>query len=129
MPPPKPLILYIDDEPLQASLAPRMLGKLGYDVVAHTNGDAALQAFRAEPDRFDLVITDLTMPHPTGEALAGEVRRIRADIPIFVLSGRVEDQTRERLAAVGISRYLLKPLRWRQVATAIREVLAAGERA
>jgi CheY-like chemotaxis protein/two-component sensor histidine kinase len=121
-------ILYIDDEPMQANLAPRMLGKLGYDVLAHTSGEEALQAFRADPRRFDLVITDLTMPHPTGETLAREIRQIRADVPIIVLSGRVEDQTRERLTDVGISRYLLKPLRWRQVATAIREVLAPSGR-
>ena len=79
-------ILYVDDEEPIASLGKEMLASLGYDVtVCFSSGDA-LDAFRAHPELFDLVITDMTMPNMTGASLAREILTIRpglADHPDY----------------------------------------------
>ncbi|MDJ0766901.1 MAG: response regulator, partial [Myxococcota bacterium] len=116
-------IIFVDDEPMQADLAERMLGKMGFRVQAFTDGYKALDCFKADPAGFDLLITDLAMPGLTGEALVEEVLRIRPGFPIVVCSGHFEQDVEEDGLAVGIRRYLLKPLRWRSIAEAIREVL------
>jgi CheY-like chemotaxis protein len=77
-------ILLVDDEAILARLGQEVLKRLGYTVVAHTGSVKALQAFRATPQRFDLVITDQTMPGMSGVMLAAELRRIRPDIPVIL---------------------------------------------
>ena len=76
-------ILFIEDKNMLAQAGQKLLEQLGYEVVVRTNSLEALNVFRTAPYRFDLVITDQTMPHMTGAALADELRSIRADVPIF----------------------------------------------
>ena len=83
----KGVILFIDDEEAIARVSQQMLEKLGYQAVVRISSLAALETFRQTPHHFDLVITDQTMPHMTGEALACELRRIRPDIPIILCTG------------------------------------------
>ena len=83
----KGYILFVDDEEMLARLGQVQLEELGYEVASYTSSVDALAVFRAAPDRFDVVITDQTMPEMTGEQLARELRQCRPDIPIIFMHG------------------------------------------
>jgi CheY-like chemotaxis protein len=83
----------------------------------------ALEAFRAQPDRFDLVITDMTMPNMTGAELAPKLLDIRPDIPIILCTGFSEVINEEKAKAMGIREYILKPVVRDVLARTIRKVL------
>jgi CheY-like chemotaxis protein len=117
-------ILFVDDEEAVVRLAQEMLARFGYDMVMRTSSVEALEAFRANPARFDCVITDLTMPNMTGEFLAHELRRIRADIPIILCTGFSHTMAAEKAAALGIDAFCLKPIVGRELSLTIRQVLA-----
>jgi signal transduction histidine kinase len=116
-------ILFIDDEQILIELGHQMLGRLGYEVVSQQSSIEALELFRAEPDRFDLVITDLTMPHMTGDKLAQELIRIRPDIPIILCTGHSRLVSEKKAKEMGIRAFIMKPILRRKIAEAIREVL------
>jgi signal transduction histidine kinase/CheY-like chemotaxis protein len=116
-------ILIVDDEDILVELNKQRLSKLGYDVVATTNSTDALDIFRKEPDRFDLVITDYTMPNLTGMDLAAELLKIRATIPVILCTGHSETVSPEQVKESGIKAFLIKPLAMQELATAIRRVL------
>ena len=117
-------VLFIDDEQTLTALAGKMLGKLGYDVVTKTSSAEALGLFCEDPERFDLVITDMTMPGMTGDRLAQELMQFRHDIPIILCTGYSEHISEERAKAMGIREYILKPLDLKNLAATIRKVLA-----
>jgi two-component system cell cycle sensor histidine kinase/response regulator CckA len=103
-------ILFVDDEPDVVRMAREMLELLGYEVEARTSSVEALKAFRAAPSRYDLVLTDQTMPELTGDALVREIRRVRPEIPVILCSGyhdRVRPEVAEQLA---IQACLQKPI-------------------
>ena len=85
--------------------------------------DAALDLIRAQPDRFDLVVTDMTMPGITGDNLAREIKAIRPRLPVILCSGFSTRMDGQRAAAIGISAYVNKPVLRGQLARIIREVL------
>jgi PAS domain S-box-containing protein len=116
-------ILFVDDEEPLARLGRAMLERLGYEVVVSTNSLEALEVFRTAPQRFDLVITDYTMPGMTGEVLARALRRLRSDIPIILCTGFSHIMDAEKAHALGIDAFLLKPLLLRDLGLAIRRVL------
>jgi CheY-like chemotaxis protein len=118
-------ILFIDDEEALVHLAQEMLERLGYTAEAYTSSRAALAAFQAAPQRFDLVITDQTMPDLTGEGLARALRDIRPDIPIILCTGFSHIMTAENAAALGVDTFLMKPLVFHDLGLAIQHVLAA----
>lgn len=120
-------ILFVDDEKSLAEMGKRMLEHLGYRVNCMTSSLEALELFRSDPDRFDLVITDQTMPHMTGIQLAEEVLSIRPDMPIILCTGYSEVATFERVKAAGIRRLLMKPLGARNFGETIRYVLDGRE--
>lgn len=115
-------ILFVDDEAPLARLAERTLQRFGYTVVATTSSLEALETFRKSPDAFDLVITDQTMPHMTGDTLARELRRIRADIPIILCTGYSHIIDADQAATQGINAFLHKPLLAKDLAEAIQQV-------
>ncbi|MHB8110936.1 MAG: PocR ligand-binding domain-containing protein [Syntrophorhabdaceae bacterium] len=117
-------ILFIDDEELLAELGQDMLERLGYSVAALTDSDEALKLFSLNPSRFDLVITDQTMPHLTGLALARKILAIR-DIPIILCTGHSDAVSHGTVAAAGIREFLMKPLIRHELAEAVRRVLDA----
>jgi len=117
-------ILLVDDEAVLAHMEQERLERLGYSVVVRTSGLEALEDFRAAPQRFDVVITDQTMPHMTGGDLAIAVRRIRPDVPIILCTGFSYSMTAEQAQALGIDAFLMKPLVTRDLALTIRRVLA-----
>ena len=118
-------ILFVEDEPVLAHLGQEMLTRLGYNVVAYTSSQEALDIFRTTPQRFDLVITDQTMPQMTGAALSRELRHIRPDIPIILCTGFSHTLTADAASALDIDAFLMKPLTTRDLAATIRRVLAS----
>jgi len=119
----KERILFVDDEDILIELNKQRLSRLGYDVVATTRSTDALDIFRKEPDKFDLVITDHTMPNLTGMDLAVELLKIRATIPIILCTGHSETVSPEQAKESGIKAFLMKPLTRREMAETIRRVL------
>ena len=120
-------ILFVDDEVMLARLGQEMLEQLGYDVVSRTSSIEALEAFRAMPQRFDVVVTDQTMPNMTGEQLAGALRRIRPDIPIILCTGFSHVINAEKARALGIEAFCMKPIGVRDLAVTIQQVLDQRE--
>jgi CheY-like chemotaxis protein len=116
-------ILFVDDEQMMVDLNNERLSSLGYKVVASTSSMKALDIFRAQPDRFDLVITDYTMPDMTGIDLAGKLFKIRPDVPIILYTGQSDASLPERVKKAGIREFLTKPLVKQELAQAIRRVL------
>jgi PAS domain S-box-containing protein len=116
-------ILFIDDEEMLTSLNKLMLEELGYKVVASNDSREALQIFQNQPDRFDLVITDQTMPGMTGAELAAQLLQIRPDLPIILCTGYSSIISKEEAKSMGIRTYAAKPLGRREMAGLIRETL------
>ncbi len=119
-------ILLIDDEVSIAKVGKQMLERLGYKVTMCLNSPEALKAFSAEPNAFDLVVSDMAMPNMTGDRLARRLIEIRPDIPIIICTGFSEWLDEERAANIGIKGFLLKPVVKAEIAKMIREVLAGG---
>lgn len=116
-------VLVIDDEESLVHMTGTILQKLGYTVSGYTSSMEALQAFRARPDSFDLLITDQTMPMLTGMETAREMLAIRYDLPVILYTGFSETTSPEKAKEAGIRRFLYKPLSTAQLAGAVREVL------
>ena len=116
-------ILLIDDEQILADIGREMMEYLGYTVETRTSSVDALALFSRNPGRFDLVITDLTMPNMTGDKLAAELLRIRPDIPIVICTGYSERMLAERVKAVGVSALVMKPIVLSKLAIVVREAL------
>ena len=119
----KETILFVDDEETIVRLGKELLEQLGYTIEVQTNSLEALNVFRHDPQRFDLVITDQTMPGLTGEALSRELLRIRPELPIILCTGFSHIMTAEKAKALGIQAYLMKPLAIRDLAPIVRHVL------
>jgi PAS domain S-box-containing protein len=116
-------VMIVDDEAVLVALAMEMLAQIGYEPVGFESSSAALQALRAQPQRFDLLLTDEAMPDLTGAELAREIRKIRSDLPILIMTGHGGAQLAEKAAAVGAKEVLRKPLRGREIAEALARVL------
>jgi CheY-like chemotaxis protein len=116
-------VLLVDDEDSILKMERRVLERLGYQVTSRTGSIEALEAFRSNPDKFDLVITDMTMPKMTGDKLAAELIRIRPGIPVLLCTGYSENMTSEKIKSLGIKGLLKKPIVIKDLAEKIREVL------
>jgi len=121
-------VLFVDDETVLAAIGQRMLGQLGYEALVKTSSVEALETFRLQPDQFDLVITDYTMPNMTGAGLATEVLRIRPDIPIIMCTGFNEKIDEEKAGELGIAEFVLKPLSMQVLEETARRALDKGKR-
>ena len=116
-------VLIVDDEPLLVALAEEQLAELGYEPVGFDSSRVALQAFRANPERFDVIVTDEAMPDLIGTQLAREIRQSRPAIPIILMSGHGGSPLATRAAALGINEVLCKPLQGRDLAESLARVL------
>jgi signal transduction histidine kinase/ActR/RegA family two-component response regulator len=119
----KESILFVDDEEVIVQIGKVMLTGLGYEFVGTTDSLEALKLFQARPERFDLVITDMTMPNMTGVELARELMCIRPNMPIILCTGFSEAITAESAKAIGLKDFILKPIIRSQIASAIRHAL------
>ena len=116
-------ILFVDDEESMVNLNRRRLERLGYQVKSTTKPVEALELFKAGPDQFDVIITDMTMPRMTGDMLAAEVLKIRQDMPVIICTGYSERMSAKKAEALGVRKYIEKPIDLRNLASALRAVL------
>ena len=116
-------ILVIDDEAVVVSIQQRMLERLGYRVTGKTDSREALELFQAEPQSFDLVITDQTMPGLDGLELTKALLRLRPDLPVVLCTGYSTRVTAESARAKGIKEFVMKPIHLEDLARIVRRVL------
>jgi CheY-like chemotaxis protein len=116
-------VMVVDDERALLELAEETLAESGYEPVGFASSAAALAAFRDTPDRFDLIITDEAMPEVTGTELAREIKQVRPDIPIILVSGMGGTQLAKAAAASGVTLLLRKPLQRRDLVESVARVL------
>jgi len=119
----KERILFVDDEAELVELGSVMLDSLGYQTAVRTSSIEALEAFMAGPYRYDLVITDMTMPNMRGDQLAAEILKVRPDMPIILCTGFSEMISEAKARNIGLRRLIMKPLGKRDLARAVRDVL------
>jgi signal transduction histidine kinase/ActR/RegA family two-component response regulator len=117
-------ILVVDDDPAIADLEKRILERLGYTVTQSVTSPDAWRLFSTDPSAFDLVITDMSMPHMTGSELAQRMLAVRPDIPIVICTG-FSEKINDRIARqIGIKGFLMKPIVTSQLARMVRSALA-----
>ncbi|MFH0997250.1 MAG: MEDS domain-containing protein [Pseudomonadota bacterium] len=116
-------ILLVDDEEPIVILVDQILSRLGYQVTSRSSSQEALNAFISQPDLFDLVITDMTMPYLTGIQLARKMTDIRPDIPVVLCTGFSERITENHVKQLGIRELILKPVIRMDLAKSIRKIL------
>jgi CheY-like chemotaxis protein len=119
-------VLLVDDEEALVRLGEEVLAELGYEAVGYASSVAALEAFRAAPDRFQAVLTDEAMPGMTGSELIAEIRRLRPDLPIVLMSGYVTPALAARAREAGVAEVLNKPLMARDIARSLAATLQHG---
>jgi PAS domain S-box-containing protein len=120
-------VLAVDDEKFIVDMVKEMLETLGYVTIPRYSSTDALAAFKARPESFDLVITDMTMPHMTGIDLAREILTIRPRIPIILCTGFSETVDEQEIKEMGIRELLMKPVSMRDLALAVHDILAVDK--
>ncbi len=120
----KGCVLLVEDEEILAEAVEKLLTKLGYEVVVQHNSKKALKVFQAAPSRFDVVITDQTMPNLTGEKLASHLLLIRPDLPIILCTGFSHIINPEKAIQLGIRAFLTKPVLIHDLSVALEKVLS-----
>ena len=118
-------ILFVDDEEQIARWGRIVLGRAGYHVEAHTDSVGALEAFRKDPDAFDVVVTDQTMPNLTGIELADKILHIRPGLPIVLCTGYSDVAGEDKVLAAGVKEYVKKPAGYGDLIQAIKRAIIA----
>ena len=116
-------ILFVDDEAALAHLGEELLGTLGYRATATTSSVEALELFRADPDAFDCVITDQTLPRMTGAELVTQLLQLRPNLPVILCTGHSELIDEQMARELGAREFLLKPLELKRLAGAVASAL------
>ena len=119
-------ILLVDDEEILVEMGKTLLERLGYRVTARKNSIEALTTFQNQPEAFDLIITDQTMPGMTGIDLSRRILQIRPEIPILLCTGYSSLISEEKALALGIRGFIMKPLTNKDIAVSIRKLLNRG---
>jgi FixJ family two-component response regulator len=105
-----------------------MIPKLGFSIACFSSPHNALEAYRNGPDRFDLLLTDLTMPEMTGIELARNVHQLNPALPVILLTGYGKDiELTSPLNRYGITKFLKKPVQRSELGAAINEVISANK--
>ncbi|MEE8436032.1 MAG: PAS domain S-box protein [bacterium] len=116
-------ILFVDDEEIISDMAKVALEKQGYRVTTQNDSNQALKLFEQDPEAFDLIITDQSMPGLTGDLLIEKVKRIRPGIPIILCTGFSEQVTPEEARKIGVRQYLNKPVEMEDLWRIVRQTL------
>jgi signal transduction histidine kinase/ActR/RegA family two-component response regulator len=122
-------ILLVDDEEVLVEAGQHMLESLGYQVTAVTGALEALGVFRSQPLDFDMVITDMTMPHMTGDKLARAMVEIRPDLPVILCTGFNASINADNMAMMKVQALLHKPILKKELAETVRKTLDACQKA
>ncbi len=120
-------VLYLDDEEVLVRLASGVLERSDFTVSGFTSPAEAVDAVRANPKLYDLIITDVNMPRMSGLVVAGEIAKIRADLPVILVSGYVTDEFVSRAVANGVSLVLRKPVSPKELVGAALHVITAAK--
>jgi len=120
-------ILLVDDQKSVINVERQILEVLGYRVTSRLSGQEALDVFSKDPDAFDLVVTDMSMPGMTGDELGAKLIAIRPGLPVILLTGYSETINRDRAKKMGIRNLILKPVRLKEFSVAIRKELDGKE--
>lgn len=123
MPEKHPRILFVDDEPQIPTVYGELLKRFGYDVIPATGAAGALEIFQESPGSFDLIIADFDMPEMNGDALLAKLAGIRPDIPTILITGYFEAVSEENAQHLGITAFLVKPLKPQLLADTIHGLL------
>lgn len=115
-------VLFVDDEPAIVKLFTAIISDLGYTIDAYNRADDALEAFRSQPDSFDLLMTDQTMPGMTGIELISRARALRPALPAILCTGYSDIFGAEDAARLGVNKFILKPINRLELASAIAEL-------
>ncbi len=118
-------VLYVDDEEMLAELGKTMLERLGYHVTLCTESMTAFSLFREQPQAFDILVTDQTMPGMTGFDLARQVLHIRPDLPVILCTGYSNLIDEKAAKQAGIKAFVMKPVTKKELAEALRKAKAA----
>jgi len=113
----------VDDEEGLVRVGRKMLETLGYRVTEALGSVQALEVFRHQPEAFDLVITDYTMPHMTGTNLARELLTLRPGLAVILCTGRPDGINEAEARAAGIRELIMKPLSRTALAQSVRRVI------
>jgi CheY-like chemotaxis protein len=116
-------VLFVDDEVAIAMGVKMVLAHLGYDIVVKTSGTKALAAFSQAPERFDILITDLTMPEMTGDVLASKIKKIRSDMPVILCTGLLEEDSEIILSKYNVDAFIQKPYNKQALIESIQRVI------
>ena len=116
-------ILFVDDEASLVKMVTQMLERSGYRVIGKTSSLEALKLFEENPERFDLVITDMAMPDMAGDRLTKELIQIRPDIPIILCTGHSDRMDNNRAMELGTKAFATKPLTKSNLTKTVRKVL------
>lgn len=119
----KERIMFVDDEEKILKMAREILSSYGYQVTAFSDAVQALRDFEKQPNQYDLVITDMTMPHMLGTEFFQKVMKIRPDIPVILCTGHSDQVNRDKALAMGIREYIKKPILMSNLLKIIRGVL------
>jgi CheY-like chemotaxis protein len=119
----KEQILFVDDEIFIVDVYREILEKYGYTVVGESSPHEALDIFRSHPEDFDLVITDMTMPHMTGNELINEIHKIRPEMPVIICTGYNDWLDKHLIDELGVQDAIKKPVGAKQLAETVRKVL------
>jgi CheY-like chemotaxis protein len=122
------ILMIVDDERPLLALAEEISAQLGYEPVGFDSSRAALEAFIAQPQRFDAVLTDEAMPDLVGSELAFEIRRLRPTIPIVLMTGYGGPQLSNRAAEIGVNEVLRKPLHRLDLAESLARALESAHK-
>ena len=115
--------MLVDDEVMLNEMASLFLERQGFRVAGKTAGKDALADFAANPDAYDILVTDQTMPEMTGIELAAAMLKIRPDLPVILLSGYSKKISEEEIKKLGVREFLHKPFDGKTLVRAIRRVL------
>ncbi|MCI5208660.1 MAG: response regulator [Candidatus Electrothrix sp. ATG2] len=118
-------ILFLDDVEFNVQLGTHVCERIGCSTIGVTSSLEALALFRENPDDFDVIITDQTMPNLTGFELAVEMMKIRSDIPIIMVTGHSDIVDEQKAKEVGIREFLTKPLDMDILAQAIERIMSS----
>jgi signal transduction histidine kinase/CheY-like chemotaxis protein len=116
-------LLVADDEPSIRFFAGHILTKAGFEVQVAGDGAEALAIFARDPDRFRAVLLDLTMPRLDGQEAFSQIRQLRADVRVLLMSGFSHDEAMQRFAGQGLDGFIQKPFGPHEFLEALRRVL------
>ena len=121
-------VLFVDDEIPLVDIGKEMLEILGYTVETRTSPNDALKAFQANPDKYDLVITDMSMPKMSGDRLAEAIKQIRPGTPVIICTGFSRMISQVKAKKMGVASVLMKPLTLEDLAMTVNDVLGTANK-